>query len=56
MTSQVGQVEKPPAMEGRMMTMILSPLRGAHPVKPNPPARPPAPPPSNGAAPGPPPA
>ncbi len=28
MTSQVGQVEKPAAMEGRMMTMILSPAKG----------------------------
>jgi len=30
MVSQVGQVEKPASMEGRMMTMILSPLKGAH--------------------------
>jgi len=47
MTSSVGQVEKPPAMEGRMMTMILSPLKsGAHAPKPSPPApRPAAPPP-----------
>ena len=28
MTSQVGQVEKPAAFEGRMMTMILSPAQG----------------------------
>ncbi len=55
LTSQVGQVEKPPAMEGRMMTMILSPLKGAAPPKPSPAAapkppavapRPPAPPPA----------
>jgi len=48
MTSQVGQVEKPPSMEGRMMTMILSPLKSAQqPAKPVPaprPASPPAPP------------
>jgi translation initiation factor IF-3 len=39
MTSEVGQVEKPAAMEGRMMTMILSPLKGASaaPPKPAPP-------------------
>jgi translation initiation factor IF-3 len=55
MTAQVGQVEKPPAMEGRMMTMILSPVRGAHPPKPHPPAaRPSAPPSANGSAPAPP--
>jgi translation initiation factor IF-3 len=42
MTNQVGQVEKPPAFEGRMMTMILSPLKAAAPPKPSP--KPPAPP------------
>jgi translation initiation factor IF-3 len=34
MTSQVGQVEKPAAMEGRMMTMILSPLKAGNAHKP----------------------
>lgn len=54
MTSQVGQVEKDSTMEGRMMTMILSPLKsGTHAPKPVVP-RPAAPPP--GPAPGPPPA
>jgi translation initiation factor IF-3 len=50
MTSQVGQVEKPPAMEGRMMTMILSPVKGgggassaAQAPKPAAPKPPPAP-------------
>jgi len=47
MTSGVGQVEKPPAMEGRMMTMILSPVKqgGAAPKPPaqNPAPRPPSP-------------
>jgi len=47
MTSGVGQVEKPPAMEGRMMTMILSPVKqgGAAPKPPvqNPTPRPPSP-------------
>jgi translation initiation factor IF-3 len=47
MTSGVGQVEKPPAMEGRMMTMILSPVKQAGaPPKPqaqNPAPRPPGP-------------
>jgi translation initiation factor IF-3 len=47
MTSEVGQVEKPAAMEGRMMTMILSPLKGASaappkPAAPKPPASEPA--------------
>ena len=44
MTSEVGQVEKPAAMEGRMMTMILSPLKGASaaPPKPVAPPKPPA--------------
>jgi len=47
MTSQVGQVEKPPSMEGRMMTMILSPLKSAQqPAKPAPAPRPASPPPS----------
>ncbi len=51
MTTQVGQVEKPAAMEGRMMTMILSPVKGGgtpsanqvpKPAAPKPPApRPP---------------
>jgi len=55
MTAQVGQVEKDATMEGRMMTMILSPLKaGAHAPKPAAPPRPAAPPP--GPAPGPPPA
>lgn len=58
MTSQVGQVEKPPAMEGRMMTMILSPLKsGIHPpAKPASPAPKPAAPPPSGPASSPPPA
>jgi translation initiation factor IF-3 len=53
MVSQVGQVEKPASMEGRMMTMILSPLKGAHkpgeghPEPPRP--KPAAPPPPSGA-------
>jgi translation initiation factor IF-3 len=34
MTAQVGQVEKPAAMEGRMMTMILSPLKSGNAHKP----------------------
>ena len=43
MTSEVGQVEKPAAMEGRMMTMILSPLKGASAAPPKPAApKPPA--------------
>lgn len=47
MTAEVGQVEKPAAMEGRMMTMILSPLKGASaappkPAAPKPPASEPA--------------
>jgi translation initiation factor IF-3 len=47
-TADVAQVEKPPAMEGRMMTMILSPLKGvaaAHPkpAAPAPKPQPPAP-------------
>jgi translation initiation factor IF-3 len=48
MAGQVGQVEKPPAMEGRMMTMILSPAKGGgapaqtHAVKPPAPKPPPA--------------
>jgi translation initiation factor IF-3 len=47
MTSQVGQVEKPPAMEGRMMTMILSPLKtGSTPPRQAPAPKPAAPPPS----------
>jgi len=55
MTAGVGQVEKPAAMEGRMMTMILSPVKqgGAAP-KPqaqNPAPRPSAPPPSGSSAP-----
>jgi len=46
MTSQVGQVEKPPSMEGRMMTMILSPLKSSQqPAKPAPAPRPASPPP-----------
>lgn len=57
--SHVGQVEKPAAMEGRMMTMILSPVKGGgapsgaspqakKPAAPKPPAPPsnPAPPPA----------
>jgi translation initiation factor IF-3 len=41
MTNQVGQVEKPAAFEGRMMTMILSPIKAAAPPKPAPkPAKP----------------
>lgn len=49
MTAGVGQVEKPPAMEGRMMTMILSPVKSSGttpPPKPpsqNPAPRPPGP-------------
>jgi translation initiation factor IF-3 len=50
MTSHVGQVEKPSAMEGRMMTMILSPVKGgggasspAQAPKPAAPKPPPAP-------------
>jgi translation initiation factor IF-3 len=44
MTSEIAQVEKPPSMEGRMMTMILSPTKvgGASP-KPAKPAAPPRP-------------
>ena len=42
MVSQVGQVEKPASMEGRMMTMILSPVKGGAP-KPPVPKPPPAP-------------
>jgi len=44
MTAGVGQVEKPPAMEGRMMTMILSPVKqsGTTPP-PKPPSQNPAP-------------
>ena len=46
MTSSVSQVEKPPAMEGRMMTMILSPAKqGGAPTKP---VAPPAPRPHQG--------
>lgn len=52
MTSAVGQVEKPPAMEGRMMTMILSPLKSAQAPKPAP-SRPSAPPPAPPSAPPP---
>jgi len=51
MTSEVGQVEKPAAMEGRMMTMILSPLKGASAAPPKPAA--PKPPPSEPARPAP---
>ena len=55
MTAGVGQVEKPAAMEGRMMTMILSPVKqgGAAPKPPaqNPAPRPSAPPPSGPSAP-----
>ena len=46
MVSEVGQVEKPPSMEGRMMTMILSPLKAgvdpspSVPGAPKPPAAP----------------
>jgi translation initiation factor IF-3 len=51
MTSGVGQVEKPPAMEGRMMTMILSPVKQGG-AAPKPPAQNPAPrPPSSGGVP-----
>lgn len=40
-TSQVGQVEKPAAMEGRMMTMILSPAKSTGaPAPSKPPAAP----------------
>jgi translation initiation factor IF-3 len=42
MTNQVGQVEKPAAFEGRMMTMILSPLKAAAAPKPAPKPPPPA--------------
>jgi len=56
MTAQVGQVEKDATMEGRMITMILSPLKaGGHAPKPVAQPRPAAPPPGP-AAPGPPPA
>ena len=44
MTAEVGQVEKPAAMEGRMMTMILSPVKGASAAPPKPPAPKPHPP------------
>ena len=58
MTSQVGQVEKPAAFEGRMMTMILSPSKSAGTSKPEgapkPPAAKPAPPPPKPSDPGPP--
>ncbi len=51
MTAEVGaQVEKPAALEGRQMTMILSP-RGTSVPKPKPPAGAPAPRPSVAAAP-----
>ncbi len=51
MTAEVGaQVEKPAALEGRQMTMILSP-RGTSVPKPKPPAGAPAPRPSAAAAP-----
>ncbi|BDI33831.1 hypothetical protein CCAX7_58820 [Capsulimonas corticalis] len=45
MVSEVGQVEKPPSMEGRMMTMILSPLKagGPKPAAPGAPKAPAAP-------------
>ncbi|MCW3059010.1 MAG: hypothetical protein JWQ02_831 [Capsulimonas sp.] len=45
MVSEVGQVEKPPSMEGRMMTMILSPLKagGPKPAAPGAPKPPSAP-------------
>ena len=59
MTSQVGQVEKPAAFEGRMMTMILSPSKATGSAKPSEgAAKPPAakPPPPKPADPGPPPA
>jgi len=53
MTSQVGQVEKPPSMEGRMMTMILSPLKSSQqPAKPAPAPRPASPPPPSPPPPG----
>ncbi len=42
MTNQVGQVEKPAAFEGRMMTMILSPLKAAGTAKPEGAPKPPA--------------
>jgi translation initiation factor IF-3 len=35
LTAEHAQVEKPPAMEGRMMTMILTPSRAAHVTKPS---------------------
>ncbi len=51
MTAEVGaQVEKPAALEGRQMTMILSP-RGTSVPKPKPPAGAPAPRPAAAAAP-----
>jgi translation initiation factor IF-3 len=45
MTLEIAQVEKPPSMEGRMMTMILSPTKpgGAAPKPAKPAAAPPRP-------------